>query len=193
MNCGTCKHFKEDPPAKSRVTEGFGHCGRIRQYDSYDEAETSKEPAITEDGSDYYSALLCREDFGCVLHEPKPGTGGFPAYNGCLCPCHSLKGLGFVHTYACCRPDIAPATPPNAAVTAATKEPFSATPYANKHACLLPPTMEDGQVWTCPDCAMRWRGDDCSVRAISPAPLGNGKIDGFTITEYPPHDDNHAH
>lgn len=68
--CGTCKHFKRDPPDKyfnHRLGKDFGTCNRIGQFDSH-ESTPSEEIAGTVDGSDYFSAILCTKDFGCVLH-----------------------------------------------------------------------------------------------------------------------------
>lgn len=49
------------PPRK------FGECTRIPMCSKSIDSDT----AITVDGSDYYSAVLCAMDFGCVLHEVK--------------------------------------------------------------------------------------------------------------------------
>ncbi len=81
--CGTCKHFKPDIDERARnVTkwdedgykripvEGYGQCGRVPHAKREDVPLT--DAATVADGSGYYAALICRQDFGCVLHESKP-------------------------------------------------------------------------------------------------------------------------
>lgn len=81
--CGNCRYYKPD---KDSTNGGFGACGRIKTWSQYDrmdrvrmmdedtgEERYADEKAATADGSGYYSALLCRTDFGCVLHENLSG------------------------------------------------------------------------------------------------------------------------
>jgi hypothetical protein len=71
--CGTCKHFSPDLPTKwCGEAKGFGTCMKITTLDSHrccGEVVAPEAKAFTVDGSDYFSAILCREDFGCTLHE----------------------------------------------------------------------------------------------------------------------------
>lgn len=81
MNCGTCKHWgrPEDAGKTYRVCISTVHIG-----DEYDEGSISNDEVrryngdterqqgvrlnrrYVVDGSGYYGALKCREDFGCV-------------------------------------------------------------------------------------------------------------------------------
>jgi hypothetical protein len=92
--CGSCKFWKPGECA----APGYGQCGKIEHDESshtsttiYDEeylvelasgdeddkaraAEVRKareQKAVALDGSGYFAAVRCREDFGCVLHENK--------------------------------------------------------------------------------------------------------------------------
>lgn len=93
MNCKTCKHFSPSDPSDPTYTwntSGFGFCSRIasratlrkdREIDSdgccvvtgyrTPDDEVFDDPVMTIDGSDYFSALKVKEDFGCVLWEEK--------------------------------------------------------------------------------------------------------------------------
>ncbi len=79
--CATCKHFivPKDQYSRLESKAALPHvCGKIRAAVESDEdgslpsAQTDK--AYTEDGSGYYAAIRVREDFGCVLWEPKELT-----------------------------------------------------------------------------------------------------------------------
>ena len=63
QTCGNCKHWQQDeePP--------FGKCLRIPMGCKYHMDDVKDELACTRDGSDYYAAILCQSDFGCVLWE----------------------------------------------------------------------------------------------------------------------------
>ena len=74
-NCGTCEHWGN---AKGKIFPGNlnGHgdqkkCFRIADSADFSNSVLENEPAYTEDGSGYYSALMTKPDFGCVLWEPK--------------------------------------------------------------------------------------------------------------------------
>lgn len=71
--CGTCKHWGSVRlfPAQHEGTGGQKRCGRIVEASDTGESELADELAYTEDGEDYYSALMTKADFGCVLWEPK--------------------------------------------------------------------------------------------------------------------------
>jgi hypothetical protein len=91
--CGSCKHWGKQDEVESSLKAGFKKCYRIihdehsdtddYKDDVYDKDDpydaqfiarmnaTRKELAVVKDGSGYYAALKCREDFGCVLHEEK--------------------------------------------------------------------------------------------------------------------------
>ena len=66
-NCGTCKHWgnpnRDDP-------EGFRKCEGIVDGADYRNV-LDDTPAYTEDGSGYLSSIKTKENFGCVLWEPK--------------------------------------------------------------------------------------------------------------------------
>jgi hypothetical protein len=72
-NCGTCKHWGSIRlfPAQHEGPGGQKRCGRIVDASDVGESELINEPAYTEDGDEYYSALLTKADFGCVLWEAK--------------------------------------------------------------------------------------------------------------------------
>ncbi len=70
--CGTCKHFKTESSHQGNQPEGYGSCSRLKQAERHG-PQPENEIALTEDGSDYYSALLCTKDFGCVLHDSAGG------------------------------------------------------------------------------------------------------------------------
>ena len=90
MNCKTCKHFSPSDPSHTWDASGVGFCSRIASraklrtdqeidsdgcgvvtgYRTLDD-EVFDDPAMTVDGSDYFSALKVKEDFGCVLWEKK--------------------------------------------------------------------------------------------------------------------------
>ena len=83
MNCKNCKHFGG---ARTEIS-GFGDCTRIvpisellmrvegdenyvLKYYHHD-GSVFDDPAMTKDGEDYFSVLIVKEDFGCVLWEAK--------------------------------------------------------------------------------------------------------------------------
>ena len=67
MNCGTCIHWIPEDP--QHVIEGFGACGRMYAAIYSPDREIANEKAIVVDGAGANSALKCKADFGCVLHE----------------------------------------------------------------------------------------------------------------------------
>ena len=91
--CGTCKHWKPiatepyDLNEGSQYPPGCGHCQAVEHPEgfetdggsnkAYEELRKKKNAhktaakAYVEDGSGYYAALICKTDFGCVLHEEK--------------------------------------------------------------------------------------------------------------------------
>lgn len=72
-NCGTCKHWGSIrlSPAQHEGLGGQKRCGRIVDASDVGEYELIDMTAYTEDGEDYYSALMTKDGFGCVLWEPK--------------------------------------------------------------------------------------------------------------------------
>jgi hypothetical protein len=90
--CGTCKHWgntKDEQYRFRRCLRVFS-CTEVRGPDDEERANRTdeeiekwgawgadeirklrSEKAYTVDGSGYYNALKCREDFGCVLHEAR--------------------------------------------------------------------------------------------------------------------------
>ncbi len=76
--CGTCRHWGVDL-RNSRQDTLAGWVDQKRCYRIADSSEhvfdnehvLDDEPAYTQDGSGYFSALLTKPDFGCVLWEPK--------------------------------------------------------------------------------------------------------------------------
>ncbi len=85
--CGNCKHWgnEHETDAKFRSCRGIAHDKEKLVNEDQDEyyAEHESEHhraqvvfrgnhiAVTQDGSGYYAALKCREDFGCELFERK--------------------------------------------------------------------------------------------------------------------------
>lgn len=88
--CGSCKFWGTDADK-----EKFRQCTKIihdedrasdNEWDSVEDAEYAADDperhaqhhnvlaqkAVTIDGSGYFAALKCREDFGCVYHETRP-------------------------------------------------------------------------------------------------------------------------
>lgn len=77
--CGDCKYWGR---TSTEIQDGvWRECGRIHfdetnscRNDLDDESEFDQtirhELAVTRDGSGYFAAIKCREDFGCVLWEP---------------------------------------------------------------------------------------------------------------------------
>jgi len=61
--CGTCKYFDIKEGAR------FGECRAIHMPDHDERDDELKVYCV--DGSDYYAAVRCRKDFGCVLWERK--------------------------------------------------------------------------------------------------------------------------
>ena len=72
-NCGTCKHWGsiEKNVYRNEGPGGQKRCGRIVDGTNTSNNELQNERAYTEDGEDYYSAIMTKPDFGCVLWEPK--------------------------------------------------------------------------------------------------------------------------
>jgi hypothetical protein len=65
--CGTCKHWGTEEDAK----EKYRKCQKV-VHDSPDEDEHMSAPqAYTIDAEWFSSRLMCRKDFGCVLHKVK--------------------------------------------------------------------------------------------------------------------------
>lgn len=85
--CATCKFWVPTEYDNRRESyepqeEGsWGFCVLIGDYDRFDESaerpgrDLTSPRAFTRDGSDYWSALLTRSDFGCVDHEAAPAHG----------------------------------------------------------------------------------------------------------------------
>lgn len=84
--CGTCKFWGSYIKWKGRPvpdqTGEWRQCGRIffdddGEISEYaDDKEGSlvrKELVVVQDGSGWFGCLKCREDFGCILHEERPG------------------------------------------------------------------------------------------------------------------------
>lgn len=89
--CGTCKFWGgPDDDGKYRQCARIEHdeSSDTSSYEEWDEDEVKyyqendperlarhnamlAEKAVAVDGSGYFAALRCREDFGCVYHEPK--------------------------------------------------------------------------------------------------------------------------
>jgi hypothetical protein len=100
--CGNCKFWGKGartyPQAspEDQTTGEWRQCGRVQHddharcrpeddiRDEYDfdpiraeemvEDPIRRELAVVTDGSGYFAALKCREDFGCVLFEPKEAS-----------------------------------------------------------------------------------------------------------------------
>ena len=89
MKCGNCKHWQAnksdavEPAAYDGIT-GLSKCMKtIPVYDVYEWSSDGDDMivkelfkrhlAFTVDGSDYYSALVTKSDFGCVSFEPAGG------------------------------------------------------------------------------------------------------------------------
>lgn len=98
--CGTCKFWgSDDPRHNDEIPEGeYRTCNAVIHdklgatdsnrdgvdtyvadyYDKHEFAEAKaeiaavrKHLAVVKDGSGYYAALKTKDDFGCVLHQPK--------------------------------------------------------------------------------------------------------------------------
>jgi hypothetical protein len=65
--CATCRYWIESDT--QHPLRGFGACGRMRvgMYDP--DAEIVDELAVVIEGTNQFSALKCKADFGCALHE----------------------------------------------------------------------------------------------------------------------------
>lgn len=64
--CGTCDFYQY--PSRQG---GYGNCLRIDLlWDEHD--DEIDDIAVVVDHDQYHAELLCKPDFGCVLHEPKP-------------------------------------------------------------------------------------------------------------------------
>lgn len=74
--CGTCKHWGDEKDMKERfrqcrgVVHDVDFVADARRPDESQQQFLDKNKAVTQDASAYMAALRCREDFGCVLHEP---------------------------------------------------------------------------------------------------------------------------
>ncbi len=77
--CGTCKHFSTNPEGvetshkvgdfhKNRYSAplNYGVCMRHVQQQI-----NGTQMAVPDDSSGYFAKLICRQDFGCMLHEDK--------------------------------------------------------------------------------------------------------------------------
>lgn len=90
--CGTCRFWGDaDDIQKERQyrqcmemffddggsTGDLSHEPDINRYPAWhaEWAEARSHKAVVVDGSGYFAALRCREDFGCVLHQEKEGDG----------------------------------------------------------------------------------------------------------------------
>lgn len=95
-NCGTCKHWGDSKDVgepyrkctavihdKSSYTGTFGD--EFLGDEPIDDWERTKREeilairkhcAVVVDGSGYFAALKCREDFGCVLYAPSSASKG---------------------------------------------------------------------------------------------------------------------
>ncbi len=76
--CGDCNHWSP-PDSSSYSSHGdYGSCGRIPENSGYwlsgdvQKSYRDANPAVTTDRGDDCAALLCREDFGCVLFKGQP-------------------------------------------------------------------------------------------------------------------------
>ncbi len=89
--CRTCEHWADLENEWGEVKgltpdgESWGHCELLEMPESYSDYRMDysqdgstfvplgdSEPSIAyaQDGSDYRASLMCRSDFGCVLHSP---------------------------------------------------------------------------------------------------------------------------
>lgn len=74
-NCGACRHWDTGAEAKriqrvrtelsGKDAQRYGTCRAVTL------GYTDSAVAFTQDGSDYMADLHTREDFGCVLFEPR--------------------------------------------------------------------------------------------------------------------------
>lgn len=64
--CGNCKHWLTGDKCEEAEAP-YGECGRVKLGD-YSTTDT----AYVKDGSGWWAAIICKEDFGCVLFEGKP-------------------------------------------------------------------------------------------------------------------------
>lgn len=77
--CGNCEHWgtTEDAARNERYRhcQAVKHCGGDASFpDDASKLMVANHPgelAGTMDSSGYHSALVCRDDYGCVLFEPK--------------------------------------------------------------------------------------------------------------------------
>lgn len=67
MNCGTCRHWEATDP--QHILDGFGACGRMKAAIYSPDRDIDSELAVVVDGAGANSALKCKAEFGCVLHE----------------------------------------------------------------------------------------------------------------------------
>lgn len=81
-HCGTCA-FWGDPSDANESAKRYRRCMSVGQSGRWDDAPPTTDmygsplsPVVTDrafvvDGSYYFAALKCREDFGCVAHHPR--------------------------------------------------------------------------------------------------------------------------
>lgn len=67
----SCERFSG--PGDGERLESFLHPDGDERWDREEMTEVVKQRAYTIDGSGYYNALKCREDFGCVLWQSSQG------------------------------------------------------------------------------------------------------------------------
>lgn len=78
--CGDCRHWRRGRDGRDfAVPDEWGTCGLVEMRRPGPDGFGVGAQALAEDGSGYFAALLSREAFGCVLHEPNPGPGTEPA------------------------------------------------------------------------------------------------------------------
>lgn len=87
--CGTCKHWgAADETGDYRQCQAMYHDSTQEACHERPSEETAQKhpnllewweeahshPAVLQDGSGYMAVMLCRTEFGCVLHEPAGTT-----------------------------------------------------------------------------------------------------------------------
>lgn len=65
--CATCRHWIADDT--QHIIEGFGACGRMARAIYAPDYDIAAEVAVVVDGAGAVSALKCKAEFGCLLHE----------------------------------------------------------------------------------------------------------------------------
>lgn len=117
-DCGSCKHWDQEVAQSSyrdpvgieypwdggrpsdaefdrqervrhQIGSRFGHCTAITQGWDHTEAEAAGLRAVAWDGSEFRADVYTRDDFGCVLHEPRgdPVPGACPDGGTCHHAC----------------------------------------------------------------------------------------------------------